>query len=56
MCNLCKEHVSWICNKCQRVEDVTHKHNWANESNEDAYLEFRDCFENGMMHLINKGK
>ena len=55
MCKLCKEHVSWICNKCQRVEDVTHKHDRAHESNEDTYLEFRDCFENDITHLINKG-
>ena len=27
ICNLCLEHVSWICRKCLKIDDVTHKHN-----------------------------
>jgi predicted amidophosphoribosyltransferase len=26
MCNVCKEHISWICTRCYRKEDVTHMH------------------------------
>jgi len=27
ICNLCLEHVSWICRKCLKIDDVTHKRN-----------------------------
>ena len=49
ICNYCKEHVSWICNKCQRVEDVSHKHDRTSESHEDTYLNFRDPIENDII-------
>lgn len=26
VCNTCGEYVSWICAKCNRMEDVTHSH------------------------------
>src|SRR6476659_1059086 len=26
LCNMCLEHVSWICSKCLKIDDVTHKH------------------------------
>ena len=39
MCNQCKEYISWICNECQQVEDVTHKHDSDEESHEITNLE-----------------
>jgi hypothetical protein len=56
MCNYCKEHVSWICNKCQRVEDVSHKHDRTSESHEDTYLNFKGPIENGVVYLVNNHK
>ncbi|MDW0138748.1 MAG: hypothetical protein QOK86_03300 [Nitrososphaeraceae archaeon] len=56
MCNYCKEHVSWICNKCQRVEDVSHKHDRTSESHEDTYLNFKGPIENGVVHLVSNHK
>ena len=56
MCNYCKEHVSWICNKCQRVEDVSHRHEWTGESIEDTYVNFTNHIENGITHLISNPK
>jgi RNase P subunit RPR2 len=29
VCNVCKEHISWICIKCGKAEDVTHDHNYS---------------------------
>ncbi|MDW0127113.1 MAG: hypothetical protein QOK87_01945 [Nitrososphaeraceae archaeon] len=55
MCNYCKEHVSWICNKCQRVEDVSHKHDRTSESH-DTYLNFKGPIENGVVHLVSNHK
>jgi hypothetical protein len=55
MCNYCNEHISWICNKCQRVEDVTHKHDRDYESHEDTSLQFRGSIENGIMHFHKAG-
>ena len=26
LCNVCKEHISWICSRCNKMEDVTHVH------------------------------
>ena len=26
VCSVCKEYVSWLCGKCERMEDVTHSH------------------------------
>ena len=28
VCSICKESVSWLCNKCERMEDVTHSHGY----------------------------
>lgn len=28
VCNICREYVSWICAKCNKIEDVTHSHNY----------------------------
>jgi len=28
VCNICKEYVSWICHKCFRMDDVTHRHDY----------------------------
>ena len=28
VCSVCKEHVSWLCGKCERMEDVTHSHSY----------------------------
>ena len=27
-CNICQEYVSWICCKCDRIEDYNHAHNY----------------------------
>jgi hypothetical protein len=27
LCNVCKEQISWVCSKCERMYDVTHTHN-----------------------------
>ena len=27
LCNVCKEQISWVCNRCDRMYDVTHTHN-----------------------------
>ncbi|MGI0029750.1 MAG: hypothetical protein ACREAQ_08575, partial [Nitrososphaera sp.] len=26
VCTLCKEHVSWLCDKCGRAEEAVHVH------------------------------
>jgi len=26
LCIVCKEHTSWICSQCNRIEDCTHVH------------------------------
>ena len=26
VCNICREYVSWVCSKCNKMEDVTHSH------------------------------
>lgn len=28
VCNICREYVSWVCAKCNKMEDVTHSHNY----------------------------
>ena len=28
VCNICGEYVSWICAKCNKMEDVTHSHTY----------------------------
>ena len=28
VCNVCKEYTTSICNKCDRMEDVTHLHTY----------------------------
>jgi hypothetical protein len=28
ICNFCKEYISWLCGKCERMEDVTHLHDY----------------------------
>jgi hypothetical protein len=28
VCNFCKEYISWLCGKCERMEDVTHSHDY----------------------------
>ena len=55
MCNLCKEHISWVCNMCQRVEDVSHKHDRIREP-KNTSLNSIDSIENGIMHLVSNGK
>ncbi|HZA71229.1 MAG TPA: hypothetical protein VE548_16155, partial [Nitrososphaeraceae archaeon] len=55
MCNYCKEHVSWICNKCQRVEDVSHKHDRAHDP-KNTNLDTKNSIKNGIMHLVSNGK
>ena len=54
MCNQCKEHVSWVCNMCQRVEDVSHKHDTICEPKHSS-LNSINSIENGIMHLVSKG-
>jgi hypothetical protein len=27
-CNICREYVSWICSKCDKLEDCFHSHNY----------------------------
>jgi len=27
VCNICTEHVSWICGQCDRIDDSIHSHN-----------------------------
>ncbi len=27
-CTVCKEYIYWICNNCEKMEDVTHNHNY----------------------------
>ena len=41
-CKLCNEYVSWICNYCQQVEEVSHKHERAHESQGSTYLGVKD--------------
>ena len=26
VCKICKEYISWVCNRCDNIEDVTHMH------------------------------
>jgi predicted amidophosphoribosyltransferase len=56
MCSYCKEHVSWICNKCQRVEDVSHKHYRTSESLQDTDLNFSGPIESGIIDSISNYK
>jgi predicted amidophosphoribosyltransferase len=28
ICSICKEDVSWICGKCFKLDDVTHRHTY----------------------------
>jgi hypothetical protein len=28
VCNICNEHITWTCNKCDKMEDVTHEHTY----------------------------
>ena len=28
VCSVCKEYISWLCGKCERMEDVTHSHDY----------------------------
>ncbi|MDP9489927.1 MAG: hypothetical protein M3P28_06995 [Thermoproteota archaeon] len=55
MCNYCKEHISWICNKCQRVEDVSHKHDRTHDT-KNTYLDVKNSIESGIIHLVSNGK
>lgn len=32
VCNICREYVSWICTKCNKMEDVTHSHSYCRVS------------------------
>lgn len=27
-CNICQEYVSWMCCKCDKIEDCIHSHNY----------------------------
>lgn len=27
-CTVCKEYITWMCNNCEKMEDVTHSHNF----------------------------
>lgn len=27
-CNICQEYVSWICCRCERIDDCNHIHNY----------------------------
>ena len=27
-CTVCKEHTSWVCGQCGRIDDCTHVHNY----------------------------
>jgi len=29
VCNICTEYLSWICTKCNKMEDVTHSHTYS---------------------------
>jgi hypothetical protein len=35
VCSVCKEYVSWLCGKCERMEDVTHSHDYYKDA---AYI------------------
>ena len=35
VCSICKEYVSWLCGKCERMEDVTHSHDYYKDA---AYM------------------
>ena len=28
ICNFCKEYISWLCGKCERMDDVNHLHDY----------------------------
>jgi predicted amidophosphoribosyltransferase len=28
-CNICEEYVSWVCGRCEKIEDVTHIHTYS---------------------------
>ena len=45
-CNICQEYVSWICGKCNRIEDCVHTHNYCRVS-----LRRRLELELGLMDL-----
>ena len=53
-CNDCKEHISWICNMCQQVEDVSHKHDGIQNS-KNTHPNSKNPIENGIVHLIRNG-
>lgn len=55
MCNQCKEHVSWVCNLCQRVEDVSHKHDRIREPKNSSPNSIISV-ENEIVHLVSKSK
>jgi len=41
-CKLCKEYVSWTCDYCHQVEDVSHRHEKIHRSPGDKYLDVKD--------------
>gem|GEM_PF-2567470 len=28
VCTICQEYVAWVCNRCLKMEDVTHVHDY----------------------------
>ncbi|MDQ3869161.1 MAG: hypothetical protein M3250_06350 [Thermoproteota archaeon] len=42
VCNFCKEYISWLCGKCERMEDVTHSHDYCRVVYKKANQEIRN--------------
>ena len=42
VCNFCKEYISWLCGKCERMEDVTHSHDYCRVAYKKEKQEIRN--------------
>jgi hypothetical protein len=42
VCNFCKEYISWLCGKCERMEDVTHSHDYCRVTYKKEKQEIRN--------------
>jgi hypothetical protein len=41
VCNFYKEYISWLCGKCEKMEDVTHLHDYCRVVYKKASQEIR---------------
>ncbi len=50
-CNVCRESISWICNSCERLKDVTHCHTTVAQ---DTNMRYRYCGKlKGKKHTLS---